>query len=101
MVYITAVGAAITATLATQTLHANAYDVVIGSSAHGFGRGLRDAQAPATAAGAAPAFTGEPVPYDWGPEFITSLSDDSAKYEEELTALLDSPLSAWEVLPQV
>jgi hypothetical protein len=46
-------------------------------------------------------FSGAPVPYDWGTEFVTTLSKDAEKYEEQLSALLDSPLSDWETFPRV
>jgi hypothetical protein len=46
-------------------------------------------------------FSGEPVPYSWGPEFATTLTEDAARYEVELSALLESPLSVWERIPKV
>jgi hypothetical protein len=46
-------------------------------------------------------FSGAPVPFSWGSEVITTLSQDAEKYEEELSALLDSPLSDWESFPRV
>jgi hypothetical protein len=67
------------------------------------GRSLHEAEASSIAPESAPtvAFSGEPVPYNWGAEFVTTLSEDSTKYEEELSELLDSPLSEWEVFPRV
>lgn len=43
----------------------------------------------------------KPIPFRWGGEEITNPEDDSFKYEQEISALLDSPLSDWAVLPEV
>ena len=40
------------------------------------------------------------IPFKWGVEEITTPEKDSFKYEKEISALLDSPLSDWAVLPE-
>jgi hypothetical protein len=40
--------------------------------------------------------SGYPGPYDWGAEIVTTLVKDAEKYEDQLSALLDSSLSGWE-----
>ena len=41
------------------------------------------------------------IPFKWGVEEITEPEWDSFKYENEISALLDSPLSDWAVIPEV
>ena len=44
----------------------------------------------------------EPIPYPWGdPEAITTPEMDAFRFEEEIDAVLNAPLSDWVILPEV
>lgn len=46
--------------------------------------------------------SGKLIPYTWGFGGVTQdLYVDAARYEDELSALFDGPLSDWQVLPRV
>jgi hypothetical protein len=46
--------------------------------------------------------TSEPIPFKWGFSSVTNdLAEDAARNEDQLSELLDSPLSDWQALPRV
>jgi hypothetical protein len=46
--------------------------------------------------------TSKPIPFKWGFEAASNdLAVDAARYEDQLSALLRSPLSEWQVIPRV
>lgn len=63
---------------------------------------LRQARQAADVAEYPDTLTGKLIPYNWGFGAVTDdLSADAARYEDELSALLDGQSSEWQVLPRV